>query len=172
MQDKQNPLPSTFGQNVRAARERVKWTQQQLSDRMARYGVKLDTSAITRIEGDKREPRLKEAQAVAAALGVLLDDLLPDEPTDLVAHKLLNELDDAKVGLVDLVHDYGTARRALTQVLDELDSQGISVEHYESMRDATRLRAIADWAELKAEVDRGTVGRNPPYDETVFDAET
>lgn len=156
---------------MRKAREAAKLTQQQLSDRMGRFGVKLDTSAITRIEGGTREPRLREAQEIASALGLLLDDLLPSQPTELVARKLLNELEDAKFGLVDIVYDYGKARRELIQVLDSLDQQGISIEHYDAMREATQHRAIADWAEIKADIRRRTHREDPPRDESVWDAE-
>jgi transcriptional regulator with XRE-family HTH domain len=172
MQDKQPPAPSTFGQNVRGARERVKWTQQQLSDRMSRYGVKLDTSAITRIENGSREPRLKEAQGIAAALGVELSDLVSDAPSKLQIDKLWDDLDRAHFGLVDTVYEFGVARRALTRALDEMEAEQIEVENVGVMRDQAKLRAIRDWQAIRSDVDRRTLNQNPPYDESIFDAET
>jgi transcriptional regulator with XRE-family HTH domain len=67
---------SQFGKRVRAQREGAGLTQRELSEILAELGVKLDTSAITRIENGSREPRLKEAAAIAYALGISLTALL------------------------------------------------------------------------------------------------
>ncbi|MBP2455690.1 helix-turn-helix domain-containing protein [Mycolicibacterium lutetiense] len=67
---------SQFGKRVRAQREGAGFTQRELSENLAELGVKLDTSAITRIENGSREPRLKEAAAIAHALGVSLSALI------------------------------------------------------------------------------------------------
>jgi transcriptional regulator with XRE-family HTH domain len=58
-----------FAHRAKAARNQAGLTQAQLSQRLeAEFGVKLDTSAITRIEAGQREPRLSEALAIAEIL--------------------------------------------------------------------------------------------------------
>lgn len=59
-----------FGTKVRKAREERGLTQRQLSEMLAgnEYRVHLDNSAITRIENGAREPRLREAIALADVL--------------------------------------------------------------------------------------------------------
>lgn len=68
--------PSRFGKRVKSQREAVGWSQRELSERLAELGVKLDTSAITRIENGSRDPRLKEATAIAHALEIRFSELL------------------------------------------------------------------------------------------------
>lgn len=46
-----------------------------LAIRLQRAGLKIDPSAITRIETGQREPKLTEAVAIADMLGLDLDDL-------------------------------------------------------------------------------------------------
>lgn len=73
-------LGVTFGAGVRAARERLGWTQQQLSDRLLEHDLRMDTSAITRVESGSRDVRLSEAARIATALGATLDQLVPQPP--------------------------------------------------------------------------------------------
>ncbi|MEC4763352.1 helix-turn-helix domain-containing protein [Mycobacterium sherrisii] len=67
----------TFGVRVKKAREERKWSQRKLAEELDPLGVKLDPSAVTRIERGSREVKLREAAAIAAALGVPLQDLAP-----------------------------------------------------------------------------------------------
>jgi ribosome-binding protein aMBF1 (putative translation factor) len=59
---------NTFGARVKEARRREGLTQLQLCTRLKVHGVHLDTSAITRIENARRDPRLREALAIAKVL--------------------------------------------------------------------------------------------------------
>lgn len=67
----------TFGIRVRKARDNRKWSQRKLAEELSTLGVKLDPSAVTRIERGTREVKLREAAAIAAALAVPLQDLAP-----------------------------------------------------------------------------------------------
>lgn len=67
----------TFGDRVRDAREALKWSQRKLAEELDKIGVKLDPSAVTRIERGTREVKLREAAAVAAVLKVPIQDLAP-----------------------------------------------------------------------------------------------
>ena len=73
---------SGFGQRVKRAREDQGLTQRQLAEALEQdHRIKLDSSAITRIESGSREPRIREALAIAEVLdfpltvGGLLDDM-------------------------------------------------------------------------------------------------
>ncbi|GAS87550.1 helix-turn-helix domain-containing protein [Mycolicibacterium brisbanense] len=58
-----------FGQRVKRAREDQGFTQRQLAEILEEYHrIKLDSSAITRIENGSREPRITEALAIADIL--------------------------------------------------------------------------------------------------------
>lgn len=86
-------VPARFGQRVREFREQAELTQQQLSSQLKTdFGIKLDTSAITRIENGSREPRLGEAIALSEVLKFGLYGLSPTggrRTTDLLDYRTL-----------------------------------------------------------------------------------
>ncbi|MBZ4620982.1 helix-turn-helix domain-containing protein [Mycobacterium avium] len=59
-----------FGDLVRQHREAKSWSQRRLAQQLEDVGVKLDPSAVTRIERGTREIRLREAVAIAAVLAI------------------------------------------------------------------------------------------------------
>ncbi len=59
-----------FRSRLREVRRLKGWTQQELSDALKAVGVKLDASAITRLEGGTRGVTLDDVVAIAAVLGV------------------------------------------------------------------------------------------------------
>jgi transcriptional regulator with XRE-family HTH domain len=59
-----------FRVRLREVRRLKLWTQQRLADELEPLGVRLDASAITRIERGTRGVTLDDAIAIAAALGV------------------------------------------------------------------------------------------------------
>lgn len=65
-----------FGQTMRALRKRSGYTQAEIADQLVAYGIKLDPSAVTRMENGDRSVRLNEAVAVATILFVSLPDIL------------------------------------------------------------------------------------------------
>lgn len=158
-------------------------SQRGLATRIAQItGLKLDHTAVTRIETDQREPKVIEARAIAAALGIRLDDLVP--PVVPPLQKLSLDLDDAGFELLDAVYQYGLRRRALNQVLDSAgahDATGdksddpliqriLRGEDIDIVRERASRRAIRDWDAIRA--DYGARSKtDPPRDESVFDAE-
>lgn len=67
------PTPNeTFARYLREVRERRRWSQQDLADRMDELGWPLDRSTIARTEAGpaQRKVSLDEAIALSAALGV------------------------------------------------------------------------------------------------------
>ncbi|WP_082690207.1 helix-turn-helix transcriptional regulator [Mycobacterium sp. M26] len=96
-----------FGKRVKTQREGAGWSQRELSEKLAELGVKLDTSAITRIENGSRDPRLREATAIAHALGVSLKELLNFDDNPLGAlYSACTDLENATSRLRDAL---GTA---------------------------------------------------------------
>lgn len=71
----------TFSSRMRELRERNKLSQTALASMLVQYGVKIDGSAITRIEKNARVIRLGEALAIARVLGVPLPQMLKAAPS-------------------------------------------------------------------------------------------
>ncbi len=65
-------LESIFGRAVRAARQERGWSQRELAENLSPR-IKLDPTAITRIETGGRSVRLEEAVALVDALDLSLD---------------------------------------------------------------------------------------------------
>lgn len=63
----------TIGNRIQEARKRVGLTQEELGERIGVTGV-----AIMRYEKDKRQPRIEQLMAIAAALGVPVQQLIPE----------------------------------------------------------------------------------------------
>ncbi|OBJ57433.1 Helicase associated domain protein [Mycobacterium asiaticum] len=129
-------LGGTFAERAKAARMRADLTQQELSTRLSEAGVKLDTSAITRIEAGQREPRLSEALAIAQVLRFSLNDLARREDLDFYmsdVERLMNESRAALVRMirsVDPVVDF--VRRSPGSLGDQRleDRFGELIEHF------------------------------------------
>jgi transcriptional regulator with XRE-family HTH domain len=99
----------TFGERAKATRIEAGMTQLQLQERLeTEFGIKLDTSGITRIEAGQREPRLSEALAIAAILDFGLNNLTPTGP----------DLDFYMSGVVELMHE---SRETLLKLLRSVD---------------------------------------------------
>ena len=68
-------MSKTIGQKVKQARENAGVTQMELSKRM---GLKANTS-IVNIETGKYQPSVESLHRIAQALGITIDNLLPNE---------------------------------------------------------------------------------------------
>ncbi|MEB3031774.1 helix-turn-helix domain-containing protein [[Mycobacterium] nativiensis] len=84
---RRNSLPNScgaddFGRRLRCERGNRNLSQRKLADELMRFGVKLDPSAIARIESGAREVKLREAAAIARAMHMIVDDLVPSNRED------------------------------------------------------------------------------------------
>ncbi|BBX89002.1 helix-turn-helix transcriptional regulator [Mycolicibacterium boenickei] len=89
MQHEPDGVARNFGKAVRQRRSAIGVSQRKLSELLLdKTGVKLDASAITRIEKGQRDLKLAEAAAIANVLGVGIDQLTREieeaEPAGLI----------------------------------------------------------------------------------------
>lgn len=71
-----------FLEQMRLIRTSEGLSQAELAERIAPHlGHSLDASTIARVESARRSVRLDEAVAIAKALGVRLDEMIPSEYT-------------------------------------------------------------------------------------------
>jgi transcriptional regulator with XRE-family HTH domain len=91
----------SFGQNLRDARLRKGWSQRHLADVLESRGVRLDPSAVTRIERGSRDVKLREAAVFADCLDVELQQLMSPnglDPLAMVLELLRNAEGKVRVG--------------------------------------------------------------------------
>jgi transcriptional regulator with XRE-family HTH domain len=91
----------SFGQNLRDARLRKGWSQRRLADVLESRGVRLDPSAVTRIERGSRDVKLREAAVFAECLDVELQQLMSPtglDPLAMVLELLRNADGKVRVG--------------------------------------------------------------------------
>jgi transcriptional regulator with XRE-family HTH domain len=79
---------STFANKLRDLREEKRLSQSQVAAMLSdKHGIKLDPTAITRLEGGSRTLRLDEAVALADVLGTSLDRMLGQETEELLSEQ-------------------------------------------------------------------------------------
>lgn len=150
----------SFGRNVRAAREQKGWSQRQLASALQKRGVKLDPSAVTRIERGAREAKLREAVAIAECLSVDLRELVTAEAHDpwSVAVDLRRQAEACLyTGWVALAQ-FGILVQALTSLLEVSPPtranltklkgwpDGLDAEQLVGLELADLLQSIREWA--------------------------
>jgi transcriptional regulator with XRE-family HTH domain len=135
---------STFAERAKAARLRAGLSQQQLVELLAADAdVALDTSAITRIESGKREPRLGEALAIARVLDFGLNNLVPRADLDYYMRELEQSMNQSRAALVEMF-------RSLNSVVK------IAQESPAQLGDASledRISEIIEWFDARVSHD-------------------
>lgn len=124
-----------FGDNVRRARAVKGWSQRRLAEALDIRGVKLDPSAVTRIERGAREVKLREAAAIAQCLGVDIQELITPagrEPLAVILQTLKSATDRMQAG-----------RSALAEMASYLRAVEALLSQYpELVEDLRRLRGF------------------------------
>jgi transcriptional regulator with XRE-family HTH domain len=112
-----------FGRHVKQLREVNGWSQRELAARLHdAAGIKLDASAITRIEGG-RSVTLRQAVALAYTLGAESLDLMLDEPQDFDPEALLLELRRGAAELEGRARDLRWQAEVSDQLLETRQTQ-------------------------------------------------
>lgn len=113
-------LSQRFGDLVREKREQKQWSQRRLAELLEEAGVRLDPSAITRIERGTRDVKLSEANAIASVLGFDLGRSL--------RQIALSTDQQFRVDVTALELSALAARRRLVEVLDQVDRISVKLE--------------------------------------------
>lgn len=129
------------GARLREFREERKWSQRRLAEVLHANGLKLDPSAITRMERGQRDVKLHEATALAAALRVKLDELVRHDDDD-PRQELADEFDWADEGLQKAQGALSNVAMSYTRIVQ-------LVEEYPDLIDALASRAGAPAADIK-----------------------
>jgi transcriptional regulator with XRE-family HTH domain len=108
-----------FGARMKAARAKAAMTQAALQARLQDgFGIKLDTSGITRTEAGSREPRLSEVLAISVILGLELNDFTPAQDLNRLMSDLTQQMLESRETLsavletVDQIAEYATKNPA------------------------------------------------------------
>ncbi|WKG03056.1 helix-turn-helix domain-containing protein [Mycolicibacterium sp. HK-90] len=111
MQHQPDGVARNFGKAVRQRRSAIGVSQRKLSELLLeKAGVKLDPSAITRIEKGQRDLKLAEAAAIAKVLGVGIDQLTRD-------------IEDAEpAGLIEIRDSYQELRKRHAAVIAQIQA--------------------------------------------------
>lgn len=147
-----------FGRRLRREREERGWTQAELAQKLAEKGLSIHPSSIAKIElRDVERPRnvrLDEASAIAAVLGVTLDELLrpSDDVEKLAVHlwKLASIVRDDLDAIDDFVDEIAAIVGAMPQeeaakarglyALDDVYELAAKLPHHELSVWISRLR--------------------------------
>jgi transcriptional regulator with XRE-family HTH domain len=117
-------LESAFGARVKEMRERQNLSQRKLSELVGERGVRLDPTAITRLEKEgERGIRLSEAAVIAAVLGIDLTEFIYEHSDPEERLMTLRAASD---------HNLNVARRFLQEALETLsEAQRLLAQHPE-----------------------------------------
>lgn len=163
----------SFGRKLRTAREQKGWSQRELAAALQTRGVKLDPSAVTRIERGTREVKLREAATMADCLNVDLNELLTPQIGDPLSRALQLRkqagacLRAAWIALAQL----GMQVQALTDFLDKSPPTADNLSSLRGRPEGLDLREVVGFElhsllhELQQWIDDAEV----PIDERVVD---
>lgn len=151
-----SPSPEDrLGRRIRYERDRRGWSQSELADRLAEFGISLHFTAIAKMEQrDVERPRairLDEAFALAQVFGVTVERLL-EPPTDRIRvlyERAVRACSSAYRADDQLVVALGQLRRVVVESGDGLGLLGV-IEAATDARDGTGTA----WAALESELER------------------
>ncbi len=108
-----------FVERMKRERNRRRWSQKALAAVVEAYGVEMHPTAVTKLErvdrDDRRNLRLNEALAIAAAFGLTVDRMLTDD--DLGTQRAV---DEAQRRVEELEVRRFAAEQETRKVVDEL----------------------------------------------------
>jgi transcriptional regulator with XRE-family HTH domain len=170
------PTEIIFATNLKAARIAAGLSQEEFARRMTRLGVKWHQATVYKVESTDRQIQLGEAVVAARVLRVPLEQLVredADAPNWAARAARLSEfhwaLVNARSDLIEAVHHYGQARKALADALT--DDYRLPADQDEEIRRDVQLAAIRDWPRVRA-ADAESAVRNPPLQESAIESET
>lgn len=125
-----------FGQAVRAQRSQYRLSQKALSDALATRGVKIDPSAIARLEkGGQRGIRLGEAIALAQELDIDLTEMATEYDLPSSRFGLLRQEGD---------HYLNSVRQDLHQLASTFQSIAVLIDRTPELVDELGVPEVVD----------------------------
>jgi transcriptional regulator with XRE-family HTH domain len=127
--DNESETAARFRQRVKAERDRRGWTQTQLAEKLSANGIRVQWSAIAKLESGARRVRLDEAAAIADTFGTSLETLMGRRPRPVadLRYQIDTLLDAVRAAAWHVPLLAATARERATELADA-DSEGIWTE--------------------------------------------
>lgn len=142
-----------FGRRMREERELRGWSQAEMAQRLAEYGVELHPSAIAKMEAraasSPRAIRLNEAVAVSRVLGVDLSYLLE---IDVAVTSFDRAIDEAWQQMYEFNEQAAAARREVERLRKLRD---LAAFEGRQDRDTANARRLSADDKLRAAVRKG-----------------
>lgn len=117
-------IDESFGASVTKARSLRGMSQKDLASALTERGMKVDASAVSRIEKGTRSVRLAEAQLISAALGRELSEMISDLGT--LQERIFTAYDQIEwrgTDLADAATKFAQSLFALTNLVEGNDEQ-------------------------------------------------
>lgn len=133
-EDPSEGVNEQFGAQMRRSRESRGWSQRQLAEMLRAANLKLDPSAITRIERGTRDVKLSEAVAIASVLEFGFDSFSYSPVSDW----MMREVSQVEMTI--------RARKALLQAIRQID-------RWVNNSDADTEKLLMERRHLKSYVD-------------------
>ncbi|WP_159850231.1 helix-turn-helix domain-containing protein [Nocardia sp. CY41] len=126
---------AAFAEAVRESRQELGWSQRRLADALGERGIRLDPTAITRLETGRRRTGLGEAAIIADILEIDIADLVFElQPTHKRLQNARDEanksMHDARKSLCDMAWAFSQVDRLLRDHPDLLPT--VSDHEYSS----------------------------------------
>ncbi|MCR2784077.1 MULTISPECIES: helix-turn-helix transcriptional regulator [unclassified Microbacterium] len=138
-------IDESFGSSVAKARSLLGMSQKELASALAERGMKVDASAVSRIEKGQRSVRLAEANVIAGALGRDLGDLL--EASGTLQERLFAAYDQVEwrtTDLADAASKFVQSLFALSNLVQGNDDQ-LAMLRDEAVGQPTSGRDVPHW---------------------------
>lgn len=157
-----------FGEAMREARTHLGISQRKLAELLEDLGMKIDPSAITRIEKGQREPKFTEAVAISDVLGIQLSNFSYSPTAIFQSHMAaaISNMSDARHAIISAGR---SINRAVESLSDGAEQQLLKRSGYSSLRAliTSQIERRGDMLDpsKKARDEPGAGNYVPVYDE-------
>lgn len=157
-----------FGEAMREARAHLGISQRKLAELLEDLGMKIDPSAITRIEKGQREPKFTEAVAISDVLGIQLGNF-SYSPTAIFQSHMAAATVNMSEARRAIISAGRSINRAVESLSDEAEQQLLKRSGYSSLRSliTSQIERRGDMLDpsKKARDEHGTGNYVPVHDE-------
>lgn len=157
-----------FGVAMREARARLGISQRKLAELLDDLGMKIDPSAVTRIEKGQREPKFSEAVAISDVLGINLDNFSYSATAIFQSHlaAMASNMQQARRAIISAGQAVNLAMENLSE---DAEQQLLKTWGRESLRDLisdqVEIRGVLLDPSTRSIDDPGARGYVPVHDD-------